>query len=447
MAELRQTPISQLPPLAVSPSLTSPVVLVQGGVTYRTTVGDIISLAGYTDEMAQDAFAAMIAAGTLTGITATYDDAGNAIGFTVAATATGMTNPMTAAGDLIYGGSGGAPTRLAAATNGYILTLVGGSPAWAAPSGGGGGGLTNFSESVSSVGSGSPYNRVLMSASTATYPNYHVAIVPKGVGGFALTDTGSSVGLGEMAVDLQRSRGSSSQLATGLGSFAAGSNNTASGTGAVAIGDSNYSTSGYSFAAGYLNTASSSQAVALGRNNTASESSSVALGEENIANSDFAFCTGRQSNSGGVVGRRCHSSGYINSTGGNQVSEYVLRRTTSSGTPVVLTTNGQVESGNNQIALVNYQIITMTGTVTAISGSQYKVWKVFAAATRDGGASTTAVVGTPEVSVYAQSAGASGWGLTLSADTTNGRISITATGAASTTITWNAVMHTNDNTA
>ena len=46
MADLRQTPISQLPPLATAPSLSSPVVIVQGGVTYRATVGDIIALAG-----------------------------------------------------------------------------------------------------------------------------------------------------------------------------------------------------------------------------------------------------------------------------------------------------------------------------------------------------------------------------------------------------------------
>lgn len=45
---------------------------------------------------------------------------------------TGMTNPMTTAGDLIYGGVAGAPTRLAAATNGWVLTLVAGAPAWVA---------------------------------------------------------------------------------------------------------------------------------------------------------------------------------------------------------------------------------------------------------------------------------------------------------------------------
>ena len=47
-------------------------------------------------------------------------------------------NPMTTAGDLVIGGTSGAPTRLAAGTDGYTLTMIGGAPAWGAPAGGGG---------------------------------------------------------------------------------------------------------------------------------------------------------------------------------------------------------------------------------------------------------------------------------------------------------------------
>lgn len=47
-----------------------------------------------------------------------------------AAATSGMTNPMTTSGDVIYGGASGAPTRLAAGTNGYVLTMVAGIPAW-----------------------------------------------------------------------------------------------------------------------------------------------------------------------------------------------------------------------------------------------------------------------------------------------------------------------------
>jgi hypothetical protein len=50
----------------------------------------------------------------------------------------GMTNPMTTAGDIIYGGSSGTPTRLGAGTNGHVLTLASGVPTWAASGGGGG---------------------------------------------------------------------------------------------------------------------------------------------------------------------------------------------------------------------------------------------------------------------------------------------------------------------
>lgn len=48
----------------------------------------------------------------------------------------GMTNPMTTAGDIIYGGTNGAPTRLAKGTDGQVLTLASGNPSWAAASGG-----------------------------------------------------------------------------------------------------------------------------------------------------------------------------------------------------------------------------------------------------------------------------------------------------------------------
>ena len=47
----------------------------------------------------------------------------------------GLTNPMTTAGDIIYGGASGAPTRLAKGTDGQVLTLESGLPSWATASG------------------------------------------------------------------------------------------------------------------------------------------------------------------------------------------------------------------------------------------------------------------------------------------------------------------------
>jgi hypothetical protein len=47
-----------------------------------------------------------------------------------ASASSGMTNPMTTAGDVIKGGTGGTPERLAIGTAGQVLTVVGGTPAW-----------------------------------------------------------------------------------------------------------------------------------------------------------------------------------------------------------------------------------------------------------------------------------------------------------------------------
>jgi hypothetical protein len=45
-------------------------------------------------------------------------------------------NPMTAAGDLIVGAESGAANRLGVGTDGQVLTVVSGLPAWAAATGG-----------------------------------------------------------------------------------------------------------------------------------------------------------------------------------------------------------------------------------------------------------------------------------------------------------------------
>lgn len=59
-------------------------------------------------------------------------------GQTTKAAAFDALSPMTASGDLIYGGASGTGTRLVKDSDGKVLTLVSGLPAWAAPSGGGG---------------------------------------------------------------------------------------------------------------------------------------------------------------------------------------------------------------------------------------------------------------------------------------------------------------------
>jgi hypothetical protein len=67
---------------------------------------------------------------------------------------TGMTNPMTTTGDIIYSSSGSTPARLGIGSTGNVLTVSGGVPAWAAPASAGGRGLQEIIPTSVVVGSG-----------------------------------------------------------------------------------------------------------------------------------------------------------------------------------------------------------------------------------------------------------------------------------------------------
>jgi len=92
---------------------------------------------------------------------------------------TGLSNPMTTAGDLIVGGSSGAPTRLAKGADGTVLTMVSGSEAWAAPSGGGGGALAQIAQTVLSSAASS----VTFSSIPGTYSALRLMIKARGSSG------------------------------------------------------------------------------------------------------------------------------------------------------------------------------------------------------------------------------------------------------------------------
>jgi hypothetical protein len=47
--------------------------------------------------------------------------------------ATGMTNPMTTTGDMVYSSSGSTPARLGIGTTGQVITVAAGIPSWATP--------------------------------------------------------------------------------------------------------------------------------------------------------------------------------------------------------------------------------------------------------------------------------------------------------------------------
>jgi hypothetical protein len=64
---------------------------------------------------------------------------------------TGMTNPMTTTGDMVYSSSGSTPARLGIGSTGQVITVAGGIPSWATPASGGG--MTLLSTTSTTTGS------------------------------------------------------------------------------------------------------------------------------------------------------------------------------------------------------------------------------------------------------------------------------------------------------
>jgi hypothetical protein len=101
--------------------------------------------------------------------------------FVWSADAAGMTNPMTTAGDLIRGGTSGAPTRLGIGTSGQILTVSAGLPAWTTPAASGGMTLlstTTLSTTTTTINSisGSYKNLFIVVRDWTTSSNGQVAL-------------------------------------------------------------------------------------------------------------------------------------------------------------------------------------------------------------------------------------------------------------------------------
>jgi hypothetical protein len=87
--------------------------------------------------------------------------------FVWSADSAGMTNPMTTTGDTIYSSSGSTPARLGIGSTGQVLTVAGGVPSWATPSGGASG-LTYITKQTAADVASLTFDSVF----SATYPNY-----------------------------------------------------------------------------------------------------------------------------------------------------------------------------------------------------------------------------------------------------------------------------------
>jgi hypothetical protein len=238
------------------------------------------------------------------------------------------------------------------------------------------------------------------------------------------------------AVDLQTSRTSASQVVSGNYSIAIGSSNTVSNDYSFAIGQSNTASGLHSFSSGLSNTASGIRSCAQGASNICSGNYSFSRGFGNTASGHFSVVDGYNGTSNGIINKYVFGC----ASGSTQVGMLGLWKNTTDGTSLALTSEGNTANSTNQCTLQNNNAIAFTVEVVARNTSTGMTgrWETKGLIKRGANASTTALVGTPTVTLT--NGDNEAWivagAITITADTTNGALAITATGAASTTIHW-----------
>jgi len=235
-----------------------------------------------------------------------------------------------------------------------------------------------------------------------------------------------------------------------------GKNNIASGIGSFVGGGGTYDG-----ASNYTNTASGGGSVVTGGgSNTASGTFDTVFGGfNNIANGSYGIAGGRASTIRLVYGVQTYASGNFSTKGDSQIETFVLSVTTTNATTTELYSLGFGSASTSSIPTLpapsasTSSVYTFRGLVSAKDTATTNAagWEIKGVIQRTGSATTTvALVGTPQITLLGANAGAisAGWGLvanvTVTADTTNGGISVNVTGAASTTIRWNCRLDTSE---
>ena len=247
--------------------------------------------------------------------------------------------------------------------------------------------------------------------------------------------------------------------ATALNASALGNDAEAAGTSSVAIGKS-YASGTDSFAAAIANNTSSygatgANSIAIGQNAKATSSKGVAIGYGTQATANYGMAIGHECQAphqeSVALGTRSQTrskahfafgTGALVSAGFAQAGMIVIHGRTGDATQGTLVSDSGLQSlgtaGNsNQLIVPSYGAIAFDGILVArgqgsIANTDSAAWKIEGLIRKESSNATTTLVNS---AITVISNGPS-WGIELSADTTNGALSVKVTGAASTNVKW-----------
>jgi hypothetical protein len=347
-------------------------------------------------------------------------------------------------------------------------------------------GAITITESVAAPNSAVPVDALVAGNSAI---NVDVALVPKGSGAILaqIPDGAVAAGAkrGPYAVDLQRTRIYSTDIASGYGAtISGGANNVASGLYATVVGGFENEASGHVAVAGGQNavasgsgtpvalgfnaTASGDSAVALGhdpkatgtdsvaigRLNVATRDNSVAIGWDNLSDATQSVALGTQSTTRGVHGAIVFADGQIAVRGDNQHGLYIVKALSGTGT-AQLTMSGSPPAlcCGNLLTVAENASYVFTGKAVArdLNTGDSAAWRFEGLVKREAG-TATGTPGSASISLVSvvvtpipSTAGAVAWVLSFAANTGTGALDVTGTGQAGRTIQWVATVETVEN--
>ncbi len=304
-------------------------------------------------------------------------------------------------------------------------------------------GNKNHLQGSSTPGASSPSAVALILGETGQTPSQnHIQLSASGhIGGVA--DFTNSAGYNTVNVLGNQASGSvllGTPLASdrpyirisGLAGFATIHGGKASG--AIAIGDGASAAGADSAAIGKTSSATQTASYAIGNAATASQQNAHAFGNNVIASDFNTLATGGRSRAA-LFGMRAHSSGQFSTQGDAQHTELQWFGTTADATATEIFLNG---SSTHAILPSNttwaFEVVVVGRQV---SGAGRFHDRFVGSISKDTTAGSAALdVAVTETAIKTQA----GWAATVTADTVNGSLKITVTGAAATNVRWVAWM-------
>jgi hypothetical protein len=255
-----------------------------------------------------------------------------------------------------------------------------------------------------------------------------------------------SGGLGRASASGGNSVAIGASRASGSSSFAAGQQTSsasysASGGSSLAVGHLSNSTGTNSVAVGYGTTATAAGATAIGAGAEAIAAGAIGIGQcqaygaRSMAIGFFSKAID--------IGKYAFAGGVFTNFGDAQTGQILLLGTTTSATPLVLTSDKLTAGASNQAIIQNNSAhhfrISVVGRQRGDAGTAIASYEFTGLLRRASGEATTTILASTKTVVFETTAG---WDCAISADTTNGALAVTVTGATSVNIRWIARVET-----